>query len=55
MNHNLLGDLPDVELIVTPEGDWKVTWVSGAEAMDKILREMGYTDLDLDEDPYMSN
>ncbi len=54
MNHNLLGDLPDVELILTPEGDWKVTWVSGAEAMEDILEEMGYFGIDIDEDPYMS-
>ncbi|MFW9953070.1 MAG: hypothetical protein ACFFD3_00860, partial [Candidatus Thorarchaeota archaeon] len=51
MNHNLLGDLPDVELIFTPEDGWKVTWVSGAEAMDQILEEMGYIGLKMDEDP----
>ena len=55
MNHNLLGDLPNVELVLTPDKEWKVTWVSGAEAMDQILTEMGYLGLDLDEDPYMSD
>jgi arginine decarboxylase len=54
MNHNLLGDLPDVELVLTPDREWKVTWVSGAEAMDGILEEMGYFGIELDEDPYMS-
>ncbi|MFW9921339.1 MAG: hypothetical protein ACFFED_17195 [Candidatus Thorarchaeota archaeon] len=54
MNHNLLGDLPDVELILTPEHKWKVTWVSGAQAMDEILEDMGYFGIDIDEDPYMS-
>ncbi len=55
MNHNLLGDLPDVELILTPEHDWKVTWVSGAQAMDDILEDMGYFGIDIHEDPYMSD
>ena len=55
MNHNLLGDLPDVELVLTPEREWKVKWISGAEAMEEILEEMGYIGLDIDEDPYMSD
>ncbi len=54
MNHNLLGDLPDVQLILSPEKEWKFKWVAGAEAMDEILKEMGYIGLDIDEDPYMS-
>lgn len=54
MNHNLLGDLPDVELILTLEHEWKVSWVSGAQAMDEILEDMGYFGMDIDEDPYMS-
>ncbi|MFW9848189.1 MAG: hypothetical protein ACFFF4_03565 [Candidatus Thorarchaeota archaeon] len=55
MNHNLLGDLPDVQLILTPERAWKFKWVAGAEAMEQILEEMGYIGLDIDEDPYMSD
>ncbi|MDF1540336.1 MAG: hypothetical protein P1Q69_15685, partial [Candidatus Thorarchaeota archaeon] len=55
MNHNLLGDLPDVKLVLTQDREWKVTWVSGAESMENILEDMGYFGIDLDEDPYMSD
>ena len=54
MDHNLLGDLPDVELILTSENKWKVTWMSGAETMAKILEHVGYTVPGVDEDPYIS-
>jgi arginine decarboxylase len=54
MNHNLLGDLPDVELILDKKGKWQVRWMSGAESMEDILEEMGYIGFDIDEDPYIS-
>ncbi len=54
MNHNLLGDLPDVELVLTKDMEWQVRWVTGAESMEDILEEMGYVGFDIDEDPYMS-
>lgn len=54
MDHNLLGDLPDVELILTGDNKWKITWVSGAETVEKILERVGYT-LDIDEDPYINS
>jgi arginine decarboxylase len=54
MNHNLLGDLPDVELILDKDGQWQVRWMTGAESMEDILKEMGYIGFDIDEDPYMT-
>jgi len=54
MNHNLLGDLPDVELLFTKEKKWQVRWLAGAESMEDLLEEMGYVGFDIDEDPYMS-
>ncbi|MFW9800640.1 MAG: hypothetical protein ACFFD9_09400 [Candidatus Thorarchaeota archaeon] len=54
MDHNLLGDLPDVELVLTKDMEWQVRWVTGAESMEEILEEMGYVGFDIDEDPYMS-
>jgi arginine decarboxylase len=54
MNHNLLGDLPDVELILDKDGEWRVRWMTGAESMEDILEEMGYVGFDIDEDPYIS-
>lgn len=54
MNHNLLGDLPDVELLLTKEKEWQVRWLAGAESMEELLEEMGYVGFDIDEDPYMS-
>jgi arginine decarboxylase len=54
MNHNLLGDLPDVELILDRQGEWQVRWMTGAESMEDILEEMGFVGFDIDEDPYIS-
>ncbi|MFX1263755.1 MAG: hypothetical protein ACFFH0_00105 [Promethearchaeota archaeon] len=54
MNHNLLGDLPDVELLLTKEKKWQVRWLTGAESMEELLEDMGYVGFDIDEDPYMS-
>ena len=54
MDHNLLGDLPDVELRLNEDKTWNLTWIAGAESMEEILEEVGYRDLDIDEDPYMS-
>jgi arginine decarboxylase len=54
MNHNLLGDLPDVELLLTKDKKWQVRWLTGAESMEDLLEEMGYVGFDIDEDPYMS-
>jgi arginine decarboxylase len=54
MNHNLLGDLPDVELILDKDGRWQIRWMTGAESMEDILKDMGYVGFDIDEDPYIS-
>jgi arginine decarboxylase len=54
MNHNLLGDLPDVELLLDKDGNWRTRWVAGAQNMEEILEDVGYFGLDIDEDPYMS-
>ncbi len=55
MDHNLLGDLPDVELVLQDDGKWALSWVTGAESIEDLLRDVGYADIDVDEDPYMSD
>jgi arginine decarboxylase len=55
MDHNLLGDLPDVELRLEEDNTWKVSWITGAESIETLLRDVGYADIDVDEDPYMSD
>jgi arginine decarboxylase len=54
MDHNLLGDLPDVELRLTEDAQWQVRWTKGAESIEHLLEDQGYTGMDFDEDPYMS-
>ncbi|MBD3407714.1 MAG: hypothetical protein GF411_16470 [Candidatus Lokiarchaeota archaeon] len=54
-DHNLLGDLPDVEIIVTEDGEWKIKWTAGAQKMEDLLADAGYVGFDIDEDPYMSD
>ncbi|MFW9810781.1 MAG: hypothetical protein ACFFE6_15515, partial [Candidatus Thorarchaeota archaeon] len=53
MDHNLLGDLPDVELYLQDDGQWALSWVTGAESIEELLKDVGYADIDVDEDPYM--
>jgi arginine decarboxylase len=55
MDHNLLGDLPDVELNLQDDGEWALSWVTGAESIENLLRDVGYADIDIDEDPYMDD
>jgi arginine decarboxylase len=55
MDHNLLGDLPDVELNLHDDGEWALSWVTGAESIEDLLRDVGYADIDIDEDPYMDD
>ena len=55
MDHNLLGDLPDVELYLKDDGKWSLSWVTGAESIEHLLRDMGYADIYEDQDPYMSD
>ncbi len=55
MDHNLLGDLPDVELYLQEDGRWALSWVTGAESIEDLLRDVGYADINMDEDPYMSD
>ena len=54
MDHNLLGDLPDVELYLQDDGKWGLSWVTGAESIEHLLKDVGYADIDVDEDPYMA-
>lgn len=54
MDHNLLGDLPDVVLVFSHDGKWKISWVSDAETIHHILEHLGYTGMEFDEDPYMN-
>lgn len=54
MDHNLLGDLPDVDLHLQDDGQWALSWVTGAESIEDLLKDVGYADIDVDEDPYMA-
>jgi arginine decarboxylase len=55
MDHNLLGDLPDVELRLCEDNTWGITWVTGAESIEHLLKDVGYADIEIDEDPYMDS
>ncbi len=55
MDHNLLGDLPDVELHLLEDNTWSLRWVTGAESIRKILEDVGYLGLGTDGDPYMGD
>ncbi len=52
-NHNLLGDLPDVEITVSDDGAWNIAWRAGAQKMRDILLEQGYPEIESPEDPYI--
>ncbi len=54
MNHNLLGDLLDVELSLK-DGQWMVRWMGGAESIRDVLEDQGYSGISAVVDPYMSD
>ncbi|NWF96922.1 MAG: hypothetical protein HXY34_12340 [Candidatus Thorarchaeota archaeon] len=54
-DHNLLGDLPDVEVTVSDDGQWNVRWRASAQRMRDLLIEQGYTQIDIEEDPYVAD
>ncbi|MGY5873168.1 MAG: hypothetical protein RTV72_13035, partial [Candidatus Thorarchaeota archaeon] len=41
MDHNLLGDLPDVELRLREDNTWGITWITGAESIEHLLKDVG--------------
>jgi len=55
MDHNLLGDLPDVELRLREDNTWGITWITGAESIEHLLRDVGYADIEVEDDPYMNS
>lgn len=55
MDHNLLGDLPDVELALNEDNAWTISWVTGGQSIEDLLKDVGYADIDFDDDPYMSS
>ena len=47
LDHNLLGDLPDVEVRLSESGEWLIRYISPSESTASILAKVGY---DLPED-----
>ena len=44
MDHNLLGDLPEVNLFIDETLDnWKVEWLESAQNIQDLVKEVGYT------------
>lgn len=52
MDHNLIGDLPDVGLALLDDGTWDVQWLGAAQTIQDLVREVGYSLPQL-EDPFI--
>jgi arginine decarboxylase len=52
MDHNLIGDLPDVQLTLTPKGTWHIEWLGAAQTIQDLATDVGFTLPHLD-DPYI--
>jgi arginine decarboxylase len=52
MDHNLIGDLPDVGLNLLEDGTWDVQWLGAAQTIQDLVREVGYSLPQL-EDPFI--
>ncbi|MFW9935533.1 MAG: hypothetical protein ACFFDU_08575, partial [Candidatus Thorarchaeota archaeon] len=52
MNHNLIGDLPDIQLTLTEQGDWSIDWLGAAQTIQDLATDVGFTLPNLD-DPYI--
>ena len=44
-----------MELRLKEDNTWGVTWITGAESIESLLKDVGYADIDVDEDPYMNS
>ena len=52
MDHNLIGDLPDVQLTLTPKGQWIIQWLGAAQTIQDLATDVGFTLPQMD-DPYI--
>ncbi|MFX1566019.1 MAG: hypothetical protein ACFFCH_08525 [Promethearchaeota archaeon] len=52
MDHNLIGDLPDVQLTLSEQGDWIIDWLGAAQTIQDLATDVGFTLPNLD-DPYI--
>lgn len=52
LDHNLIGDLPDVQLNLTPSREWKIKWLGSAQSIQELVDEVGFSLPHLD-DPYI--
>ena len=53
MDHNLLGDLPEVNLYIDKKSDnWKVEWLEAAQNIQDLVKEVGYT-IEHHENPFL--
>ncbi len=51
-DHNLIGDLPDVEIHLKDDGEWEVKVIVGAQSIKDLVKEVGY-DIPIDSHPYI--
>lgn len=42
IDHNLLGDLPDAEVRVNKNGEWKINWMAPPESSSLLIAKVGY-------------
>jgi arginine decarboxylase len=52
MDHNLLGDLPEVTLTLEDQNEWKVHWLESAQNIQELVKEVGYT-IEHHENPFL--
>ena len=52
MDHNLIGDLPDVQLTLTSKGQWNIEWLGAAQTIQDLATDVGFTLPHMD-DPYI--
>jgi arginine decarboxylase len=52
MDHNLVGDLPDVELTLSPKRQWKIKWLGEAQTIQDLADDFGFSLSQMD-DPYI--
>ena len=50
MDHNLIGNLPDVTLALKDDNTWEVSLSTGIESIEELLNDAGYAEIVVDED-----
>ena len=55
MDYNLIGKLPDVALALKDDNTWEISLSTGSDSIEELLKDSGHAEIDVDDDPHVSD